>query len=46
MFVAKNVHFLRHVVGKTKTNLKLEKFKVVQKFPIPKVIRMYEHSWD
>ncbi len=38
IFVPKNVCFLRHVVGKTKTNIKLEKIKVVQKFSIPKVI--------
>jgi hypothetical protein len=38
MFVVTNVLFLGHVVGKTKTNLNLEKIKVIKKFPIPKVI--------
>jgi hypothetical protein len=38
MFIAKNVHFLGHVVGKSKTSVNLENIKVVQKFPIIKVI--------
>lgn len=38
MFIAKNIHFLGHVVGKSKTNINLENIKVVKKFPITKVI--------
>jgi hypothetical protein len=30
MFVAKIIHFLGHAVGKTKTNVNLEKIKVVK----------------
>jgi hypothetical protein len=38
VFIVKNIRFLGHVVGRSRTRLDLEKVKIIMEFPIPRIV--------